>query len=87
MVNRFIMKESTATNLSKAETKIMTALAMKFSYKEIAGYLNISINTVKKHTKNIYRKLGVAKRAAAIEKYLEKKQEEEQNIRIKLAEP
>ena len=51
---------------------------MKFSYKEIASYLNVSINTVKKHTKNIYRKLGVGKRAAAIEKYLEKKQEEEQ---------
>jgi LuxR family maltose regulon positive regulatory protein len=80
------MKESTGTNLSKAETKIMTALAMKFSYKEIASYLNISINTVKKHTKNIYRKLGVAKRAAAIEKYLEKKQEEEQHLRVNVTE-
>jgi DNA-binding NarL/FixJ family response regulator len=78
------MKESTGTNLSKAETKIMTALAMKFSYKEIASYLNVSINTVKKHTKNIYRKLGVGKRAAAIEKYLEKKQEEEQSTMVDL---
>ena len=64
----------------------MTALAMKFSYKEIASYLSISINTVKKHTKNIYRKLGVGKRAAAIEKYLEKKQEEEESARINLTE-
>ncbi len=75
--NVFNMKVATGTDLSKSETKIMTALAMKFSYREIAGYLNISINTVKKHTKNIYRKLGVGKRAAAIEKYSEKKIEEE----------
>lgn len=59
---------------------------MKFSYKEIASYLNISINTVKKHTKNVYRKLGVGKRAAAIEKYLEKKQKEEENAGIKVTE-
>ena len=65
----------------------MTALAMKFSYKEIASYLNISINTVKKHTKNVYRKLGVGKRAAAIEKYLAKKQEEEQHAKTDIIEP
>jgi DNA-binding CsgD family transcriptional regulator len=64
------MKDKTGAELSKSEKNVMTALSMQFSYKEIAECLHISVNTVKKHTKNIYRKLGVGKRAGAIEKYV-----------------
>lgn len=65
------MDDKTGAALSKSEKNVMTALSMLFSYKEIAECLHISVNTVKKHTKNIYRKLGVGKRAQAIEKYVE----------------
>ncbi|MEO8770082.1 MAG: helix-turn-helix transcriptional regulator [Ferruginibacter sp.] len=58
------------TMLSKQEKKIFAALASGSLYKEIAADHNISINTVKKHLKNIYRKLNVNKRTLAIEKYL-----------------
>jgi DNA-binding CsgD family transcriptional regulator len=57
--------------LSKQEKKILVALSSGSLYKEIASDHNISINTVKKHLKNIYRKLDVSKRTHAIEKYLE----------------
>jgi NarL family two-component system response regulator LiaR len=59
------------TTLSKQEKKILTSLSSGSLYKEIASDHNISINTVKKHLKNIYRKLQVSKRTQAIEKFLE----------------
>jgi two-component system, NarL family, response regulator LiaR len=57
------------TTLSKQETKVLTALSTGSLYKEIASDHNISINTVKKHLKNVYRKLQVSKRTQAIEKF------------------
>jgi len=42
-------------------------------YKEIADDHNISINTVKKHLKNVYRKLGVHNRTNACNKFLDPK--------------
>jgi LuxR family maltose regulon positive regulatory protein len=36
------------------------------SQREIAGELQLSFNTIKTHTRNIYRKLGVATRAEAL---------------------
>lgn len=59
------------STLSKQEKKILTSLSSGSLYKEIANDHNISINTVKKHLKNIYRKLNVSKRTQAIEKFLE----------------
>lgn len=59
------------SSLSKQEKKILTSLSSGSLYKEIASDHNISINTVKKHLKNIYRKLHVNKRTQAIEKFLE----------------
>lgn len=55
--------------LSKQEKKVLTVLASGSLYKEIAADCDISINTVKKHLKNIYRKLDVKKRTQAIEKF------------------
>jgi DNA-binding CsgD family transcriptional regulator len=51
--------------LTKCEQKVLAELAVGHLYKEIADKQNISINTVKKHCKNIYRKLQVKSRAEA----------------------
>jgi LuxR family maltose regulon positive regulatory protein len=41
-------------------------MASNLSQREIAGMLYISFNTVKTHSKSIFRKLGVATRAEAV---------------------
>lgn len=51
--------------LSKQESRILNSLSKGRLYKEIASDYSISINTVKKHCKNIYRKLDVHSRAQA----------------------
>jgi DNA-binding NarL/FixJ family response regulator len=40
-------------------------MARRFTNKEIASALSVSPNTVRKHTANIYRKLGVNNRREA----------------------
>ncbi len=56
--------------LSPQEKKMLEALSDGSLYKEIAQNYNISINTVKKHLKNVYRKLNVDKRSKAVEKLI-----------------
>ena len=51
--------------LSKQELKVLEVLSTGKLYKEIALDMEISINTVKKHLKNIYRKLEVTNRKHA----------------------
>lgn len=63
------MSRSATTCLTKREQEILSELASGKFYKEIAIECNISINTVKKHCKNIYRKPGVKNKAEAIGKY------------------
>lgn len=58
--------------LSRQEAKVLVELAKGSLYKEIAVELNISINTVKKHLKNIYRKLEVKNRKHASVTLLQK---------------
>ena len=58
-------------SLSPQELKMLTALSFGCLYKEIANDYGISINTVKKHLKNVYKKLHVSKRTSAIQKFLE----------------
>jgi DNA-binding NarL/FixJ family response regulator len=48
--------------ISPRESEIVGLILKGFSNKEIAGSLFISVDTVKKHTYNIYRKLGVQNR-------------------------
>lgn len=55
----------THSSLSKQEQRVLVSLSDGNLYKEIAIELNISINTVKKHLKNIYRKLQVTNRRHA----------------------
>jgi two-component system, NarL family, response regulator LiaR len=53
------------TPLTKREEEILAALAKGWLYKEISAALFISLDTVKKHCKNIYRKLKVRNRTEA----------------------
>jgi LuxR family maltose regulon positive regulatory protein len=52
--------------LSDRERDIVRALMRNLGTPEIAEELFISVNTVKSHLKNVYRKLGVSSRAEAI---------------------
>ena len=52
--------------LSDAELSVLRLLRSELSQREIAGELHLSHNTIKTHTRNIYRKLGVAERTEAI---------------------
>ena len=55
-----------ATDFSERETAVLRLLAGTLSQREIAGELFISFNTVKTHSKSIFRKLGVGTRADAV---------------------
>ncbi|MCL2807593.1 MAG: LuxR C-terminal-related transcriptional regulator [Coriobacteriia bacterium] len=52
-------------NLSRREEDILSLLEQGLTKQEISEKLHVSINTVKTHVKNIYRKLEVHDRAAA----------------------
>jgi ATP/maltotriose-dependent transcriptional regulator MalT len=54
--------------LSERELAVLRLLAGKLSQREIAGELYVSLNTVKTHTRAIFRKLGVASRAEAVDR-------------------
>ncbi|MBN1623836.1 MAG: hypothetical protein JXN10_04485 [Clostridia bacterium] len=55
-------------NISEREKEIIEALAQGKTNKEIASELFISINTVKTHIKNIYRKLDIKNRVQLLHK-------------------
>ena len=57
------------TNLTRRETEVIGELSRGLYYKEIAGKIYISPETVKKHVRNIYRKLGVRNRVEATLKF------------------
>ena len=59
--------------LSDRELEILALITAGLKNQEIADQLVISLNTVLYHTKNIYSKLGVNKRALAIAKARELK--------------
>jgi LuxR family maltose regulon positive regulatory protein len=52
--------------LTPREQEIMHLIGKGYSNPEIASELVVSVNTVKKHTSNIYSKLGVSSRTQAI---------------------
>jgi LuxR family transcriptional regulator, maltose regulon positive regulatory protein len=52
---------------SAAELAVMQCLATGLSRREIGARLYISLNTVKTHTRELYRKLGATSRAEAVE--------------------
>ncbi len=56
------------TPLTAREIELLTLIRQRLSIEEIAATLVISPNTVKKHTNNIYTKLGVRNRREAVAK-------------------
>jgi LuxR family maltose regulon positive regulatory protein len=52
--------------LTAREYDILVLLSQRLSNKEIAQKLNITTDTVKRHTYNIFQKLGVNRRADAV---------------------
>jgi DNA-binding NarL/FixJ family response regulator len=62
---------SCADSLTERETAILTAVARGLTTKAISRELWVSEHTVKFHLTNIYRKLGVANRSAAVRFALE----------------
>jgi DNA-binding NarL/FixJ family response regulator len=63
-------KKETESPLSSKEKEIVVGLVDGLSYKLIADRMNISIETVRFHIKNIYRKLHVHGKAEVISKSL-----------------
>ena len=57
--------------LSRQERAVLGHIARGLSNQEIASELCIAVTTVKTHNYNIYKKLGVSSRMAAINKYRE----------------
>ena len=53
-------------DLSERELAILRLLAGELSQREIGSQLHVSFNTVKSHTRSIFRKLGVDTRAGAV---------------------
>ena len=58
-------------NLTITEKKILKDLGQGLLYKEIGVKYSRSINTIKKHCKNIYKKLAVHKRRDALQVFLQ----------------
>lgn len=59
-------RQRTVEPLSVRELEVLSLLTTYLTGPEIASRLQISINTYKTHTRNIYSKLGVSSRAAAV---------------------
>jgi len=52
--------------LTAAERKILDGLLAGYTNQQLADQNNVSVNTVKSHLKNLYRKLDVKNRAEAV---------------------
>jgi DNA-binding NarL/FixJ family response regulator len=61
----FVKSKLDYFELSNRETEVMKELLKGFEYQDIADRLFISLETVRSHVKNIFRKLGVSSRAEA----------------------
>lgn len=59
--------------LTSREQDLLQQLKMGLQYKEIAAKFSISIETVKRHCSNIYRKLEVSNRTEAVNKFQQRK--------------
>lgn len=65
-VSNAIQSQVLVESLTEREMEILSLLAQRLSNKEIANLLIISPETVKRHTSNIYQKLGVKNRRQAV---------------------
>jgi len=75
VIEQFSVKKKVSAEinvLSAREREILDLLAKGFRYKEIAGKLFISVETVRTHIRNIYEKLQVNSRTDALNKVFKK---------------
>jgi DNA-binding NarL/FixJ family response regulator len=63
--------DSGLAKLTPAEREFLDQLAKGYAYKEIAGRMNISIDTVRSYVRTVYEKLHVHSRTEAVVKYLQ----------------
>lgn len=68
--HRPIRPEGPGGVLSARETEVLALMAAGATNKELARDLMISINTVERHVRNIYNKLGTANRAESVATYM-----------------
>ncbi|MBN1266151.1 MAG: response regulator transcription factor [Anaerolineales bacterium] len=61
-----LFMENEVETLSKRELEVLVCISEGCTNQQIAERLVVSLNTVKKHTSNIYSKLGVRSRTQAI---------------------
>jgi DNA-binding CsgD family transcriptional regulator len=59
--------------LSPREREVLELLARGAAYKEIAGHLALSIETIRMNVKHIYTKLHVHSRGKAVAKFLRRR--------------
>lgn len=57
-----------ASHLSARECEVLGLLTIGATNREIATYLDVSLETIKQHAKTIYRKLGVRNRTEAAQR-------------------
>lgn len=68
--NKSVQKEE--ADLTNKENEILQLLVKGYSYKMIAAEMNIAMDTVRSHIKNIYKKLQVNSATEAVYKVLAK---------------
>jgi DNA-binding NarL/FixJ family response regulator len=61
-----VSKAVPATDLTAREMEVLQLLSKGFHYKEVAHKLNVSVDTVRNHCRNIYVKLQVSNKVEAI---------------------
>ncbi|NJD22962.1 MAG: response regulator transcription factor [Melioribacter sp.] len=66
------ISEEKETDLSTREIEVLTSLSDGNNYQEIADRLFISVDTVRHHIRNIYRKLHVHSQSEAVAKAIRK---------------
>jgi len=74
VINYFNPQKSHKSNgfeeLSTREIEVLQSLSEGLQFKNIADKLFVSIDTIRYHTKNIYKKLHVNSKLGAVKKYL-----------------
>jgi len=68
-----LAQDDSSFNLSSREKEVLNSLADGNNYQEIADELFISVDTVRHHIRNIYKKLHVHSRSEAVAKAIRKK--------------
>ena len=68
-----LVQDDSSFNLSSREKEVLNSLADGNNYQEIADELFISVDTVRHHIRNIYKKLHVHSRSEAVAKAIRKK--------------